>query len=303
MNRLIFLTFLLLLLTTGLPAHADYIPPGEVSIQTKAYQPAGTNFPRGTYEYAVKWEGLPVARAAIEVSEKFLDSTDYFNVTAKAKTGGIIAVFYKLRHVSKSIFRADSLTPVEFTLDQTENSKRKAREVKFGPQGLVAAKLWKDSDPNPDERYDFHSANATFDPISAAFVARSLPITIGEELSFDVFNGKHRFLITLQVEGRETIRVEGKSYDTFKVTPKVKKLTDSEGEKRLRSCTIWVTADDRRDVVRIKSEVFVGSVAVDLIRFVPTAVPDPGMVRASLSSKSFSSEPLEETKVSQPKAP
>lgn len=272
------------------PALADYIQPGQVVVRTRTYTPAETNFPLGTYEYEINWQGIPVGTASITVG-----TGDYpvsgevkhcFSVAARARTGRVIRLFYNLNHLSESVFRADSLTPIRFHTVQTENSKTKSRDVTFGADGSIKASVWKDGKDAPDEIFDFVSQNQTFDPIAAAFLARSLPVSEGEQLTFDVFNGKHRFLITMSVVGREQVKVDGVRRDAYKVIPTVKKLTDTEGEKGLRSATIWISADNNRDVLKLKSEVFVGSVNAELLRFIPAAGTPDAAARAALKSPS-----------------
>jgi hypothetical protein len=283
-------------------ANADYIAPGLVQVRTKAYVPAETNFPLGTYEYEINWQGIPVGSASISVKTALLPGStnadaaakqECFDVTANAKSGKVISIFYALNHTSESIFHSDSLTPISFFSVQTENSKTKSREISFNKNGDIAAKLWKQGRSTPEEEINFHSDNATFDPISAAFLARSLPVTEGEELTFDVFNGKHRYLIALAVDSKETIWVNGIKRLAYRVTPKVRKLTDSDGEKRLHSATIWISADDnRRDVLKLKSEILLGSVNAELLRFTPLPANTPlSAARASLQSPASSPNP------------
>lgn len=311
-------SFLLLFASIALqsgPASADYIPPDLVEVHTERYHPAKTDFAAGTYTYGISWEGIPVARASVTVrpsgggaahpvgattlsenpspaqpisqTAPATPEPDLLRVTAAVQTGRFIDLLYRLRHSSESIFDSRTLQPVTFFSHQTENSKTKLRKVEFSKDGNVSARLWKlDKKGNeiPEESRQFHTDNAMFDPITAAFFARSLPVGSGESRDFDVFNGKHRFLITMKVGEHETIKVKGKKYDTFAVTPSVKKLTDTEGETRLTSAKIWITADDRRDVVRLESAVFVGSVTADLEAFTPWRDPNANLVRASMGT-------------------
>jgi len=255
---------------------ADYIPPSRVTIRTKAYQPRDTNFPRGTYEYQVAWQGVPVGSAAIHIGTTYRAGKKMLDVEATARSTKVVGVFYELRHRSQSIFSAQDLKPVEFFSQQTENSRFTNIEVSFSPEGLIRAKVVKGklNSQGKSEEVVFKSENATFDPITAAFLARSLPINPAEDLSFDIFNGQHRYLISFHVVGREKINVAGKDYDAFKVEPRVKKLTDTQGEKRLRKAFLWVSADESREVLKLESEVFFGSVSAKLVRFVPDTSPE-----------------------------
>lgn len=254
-------------------AVADYISPGTVSIKTKHYRPQSTEFEKGTYFYDVSWQGIKVGKAEVQVKDRTLDAQEFLQVTASARTARFIEIFYKLRHTSESLFDADSLKPRRFYTAQTEKSREKIREVSFGDDGRIRSVTTKNGKRR--EPVEFVSENLTLDPISAAFIARTLPIDPGKEFEFDVFNGKHRYLISFSVEGREIISLNGKDYDAFKVVPSVQKLTDTEGEKRLKSATIWVSADQSREVLKMKSKVLVGSVSARLTGFAPETHSDP----------------------------
>ncbi len=265
-------------------ARAEYIEPGKVVVETSDYKPAKRDFDRGTYHYEISWQGLPVAKAQIVVGEATQGNRLMMNVKASAKTGDFIDVFYRLRFSSESLFEAESFRPVRFESYQKENSREKLREVTFGPDGSIKADYVKNGEQRPP--ISFKSENATFDPISAAFLARSLPLNTGDSHSFDVFNGKHRYLISFEVKGLEVLTLEGKEYRAYKVIPLVQKLTDSEGEKRLKKAAIWISADDSREVLKLESKVLVGKVNAKLVRFEPEAPKDP-VVQVEMAKAAF----------------
>jgi Protein of unknown function (DUF3108) len=273
-------SFFVAILQTSPPiANADYIPPSQVVVRTKAYQPQETNFPLGSYDYQISWQGIPVGSASIRVGTTYRDGKEMLDVEATACSGRVVSLFYKLRHRSESIFSAQELKPVEFLSQQTENSRFTNLKIDFSPDGSINAKIDKGrlNSAGKSEEVSFKSENTTFDPISAAFLARSLPVDPAEDLSFDVFNGEDRYLISLHVVGREKIKVAGKEYDALKIAPLVKKLTDTEGERRLRKVYLWVSTDGRREVLKLESEVLIGSVSAKLVRFVPDTSPEADM--------------------------
>jgi len=265
-------------------ANADYIPPSQVVVRTKAYQPQKTDFSGGSYDYQISWQGIPVGSASIRIGTTYRDGKKMFDVEAMACSGRVVSLFYKLRHRSESIFSAQELKPVEFLSQQTENSRFTDLKIDFSPDGLINARIRKGklNSEGKSEEISFKSENATFDPISAAFLARSLPVDPGEDRSFDIFNGEDRYLISFHVVGREKIRLAGKEYDAFKIQPSVKKLTDTEGEKRVRKAYLWVSTDGSREVLKLESEVLIGSVSARLVRFVPDTAPEADIVCGQL---------------------
>ena len=67
----------------------------------------------------------------------------------------------------------------------------------------------------------------------------------------------------------EELKIMGKTRKAYKVTPSVDKLTDSKGEKRLKSAHFWISADGRREILKLESEVFFGAVKAELVSFTP----------------------------------
>ncbi len=268
--------FILVLLTGALifcisgAVSSEYIDPASVRVQTEHYTPHTTEFNKGVFEYEVSWQGIPVASASINVQDKEVDSADAYFVEANAKTNKVIGIFYKLRHTSHSLFYKDNLKPIRFSFNQTENSRKKSSEITFGDDGHIRSVLEKNG--KLEEEREFVTNNQTLDPISAAFLARSIPIKIGQKASFDVYNAKNRYLISFEVTSIEDISLPGQKLKrkAYKVIPSLKKLTDTEGEKRFRKAEIWIAADESRDVLKIETEVFVGTVSAYLKGFSST---------------------------------
>lgn len=244
------------------PAAADYIAPGEVLVKTKAYTPEHADFGEGVLSYSISWQGIPVAFATVLTERDNQGGKNLLHVQASVKTGRAIDMLYRLRHRSDSFFEAESFRPSTFYFHQTENSRIRYTQVAFEPDGKIRSKRWKNG--KEEASLEFKSDNFTFDPVSAAFLARSLPIAVGEEVSFDVFNGKHRYLISFTVAGKEKVKRGEERVEAFKVIPRVKKLTDTKEDKRLQSAVLWISADERRDILRLESKVWLGKVVAEL---------------------------------------
>jgi hypothetical protein len=266
-----------------LDCRADYIEPGTVAVKTVKYAPGLTSLPEGSYEYKISWAALPVARASIEVRSENRDSTDLITISALARSSRLVNLFYSLNHLSETVLVRDTLAPLVYHYIQRENSKLRSVEIAYGESGEIKTKLWKDKDFKLYEERKFSTESYMLDPLSAGYMARLAPGFVGEQYDYDVYNGKHRFLISLKIESKEKIKIAGVEREAFKVVPSVRKLTDSEGEKRLRSATIWVSADDRRDILKLNSEVFFGAITAELIKFTSTVAPALSNVRASLA--------------------
>ena len=64
---------------------------------------------------------------------------------------------------------------------------------------------------------------------------------------------------------REVIMLNGKSYDTFLFQPDLKHVEGVFSKSKDAKIYIWVTADERRIPLKIKSKIVVGSFTGELV--------------------------------------
>jgi hypothetical protein len=258
----------LLCALTSAVARADDIPPDMVRVSTPVYRPDSTHFipPLGTYEYDVSWEGIPAAEASISVEQEGL----YYRVTTTARTLRAIDLLYKLRFRAEGVISSVDYFPVKTVIDQTENSKVKSTLLVFHPDGEIEGGITQKG--KEDQTFRFNPNNFTLDPVSAAFIARGLDWEVGASKQFDTFNGKTRYLITFTAVDKVTMKVSGVQRDVWVIVPKVQSLSDPEGKtvKKLRDAKIYITADPAREILQIRSSVFIGSVVTQLNAFTPS---------------------------------
>ncbi len=250
-------------------------------VSTPHYNPYESNFePRfGVYTYEVSWNGIPAAEAKLSVGG---DEFQY-RLIATARTYSPVNIFYNLKYQAEGILSAIDFSPIRTVIRQRENSKVRMIDINFNNDGAIESVRTQEGKPTKILR--FSSDNPTLDPFAAAFMARTLSWKEGETKQFDTFNGKTRYLITLTAQGRENIEFNGQEKDCWVITPKVEKLVDGESPSKLRDARIYLTNDSNRDVVRIESEVFIGTVVTKLKAFHEEYTP-PVIRMAALRGRS-----------------
>jgi len=246
-------------------AYAD-IPANEVKITTPVYHADTAAFkpPLGIYEYSVKWNGLGAARIWLNVDKIGM----YYQVSTVVKTNSVVDILYKLRYVASGVLSSVDLLPVRSVMESKENSKEKKSEVIFLPNGDIKSTYWRKGRGTQEQNFD--PGNFMLDPFSVAFMARSLSWKKGDSRQFDTYNGKSRYLITFTALGETKIEVNGKDRDVWVISPKVQKLTKKNPKKKLREAKIYITTDEKREILKIVSEVFIGSVTIKLVSFTPS---------------------------------
>lgn len=266
--------FLSVVLTTVLfcsahAAHAERIPADEVEIITPAYSPEPENFkPRfGTYRYAVNWQGIPAGSLEILLEKRGAN----YRIEASARTNRFIDFFYKLRFTTNAIVSATSLYPQVSVYNSRENHRNKKTTIEFLPDGEIKSVR---VDRHGDlEKLTFKPNNFTLDPFSAVFLALSLSWEVGDTRQFDTFTGKSRYLVELTAIEKTTIDINGTNREAIVISPRVDNLTKknlSEEDEKLREARIYVSTDKTSEILRITSDIFIGTVNTNLVSFSPS---------------------------------
>lgn len=260
-----------------MPATADdYISPDLVKVTTPRYSNSDNFFvpTLGTYSYTVSWQGIPAASASATVRRE----KGALIVDATARTYSGVDLLYKLRYSLTSIMNGKSLYPSSLVIDHRENSRIKLIDAKFNlEEGEISANRSR-PDTGEIKQVSFSPKNLTLDPVSAGFLARSLDWKVGDTHTFDVFNGKSRYLIALSATARKSIEHLGQVKDCFVISPRVRNLTTTKAVEKLREASIFVTADEKRDIIKIVSSVFIGAVTTELVSFTPPVANDSSNV-------------------------
>lgn len=251
-------------------AAEEEIKASEVQVKTPVYQPSHDyDFPLGTYTYEVSWQGIPAAEATISIERE----PGLYMAEATARTYSGIDIFYKLRYRAEGLVSEKNFSPLRVTFEKKENRKDRFTAISYLDNGeILTVRENFDKDPNSEnpDIEQFNPNNFTLEPFSAALLARSLDWAPGVSRDFDTFNGKARYLITLDCVEKKVIEFNNEEREVFVVEPKVKNLTKPDANKKLRRAQIFVSTDKKREVLKIVSEVFIGSVITKLESFHPS---------------------------------
>ena len=104
-----------------------------------------------------------------------------------------------------------------------------------------------------------HNSNATRH-------TRTLPLLPGKEYSVDVFSDAEVYSLAIHVGDKiETVSVPAGKFNCIRVEPTIR--GDAIFKAREGRMTIWLTNDERRMPVLIRSRVAVGSFDAELVKF------------------------------------
>lgn len=246
-----------------LPVCSVVTPLADETGEMPHYQPHFYPFDGGeSTEYQASWNGIPVASAEIRSVPLVIEGKKFYQVKVQARTWRYLELIWKMRDVIESTFDAKTLYPRRFIFRQRENRKKIDTTAQFDP----LSKKWivHRQQGNRARDYEFVSQH-TMDPISAAYLARSLDFKVGDTLRMEVFGGNSRYLLILDIVGREPVSTKSGVSEAYKVVPRVINLTSSGYAGRVRQATVWISADEKRIPLKMVSQVFIGYVSIELI--------------------------------------
>jgi hypothetical protein len=215
--------------------------------------------------YRANWNGLiSVASAEIYTTSTVVDGRKIYQVRVEAMSSRILDLVWKMRDTISSTFDAKALAPLRFIFRQRENSRVIDTDARY----IEASKRWAVHRQQVGKRakiYEFDSEN-TFDPLTAVYLARSLDFKPGDRLYFKIFGGRYRYLLELKIESKERVSLDsGKTLEAFKIIPRLQNITKNGYAERFNEAVIWISADERRLPVKLRSKIVFGSVYLELV--------------------------------------
>ena len=215
-------------------------------------------------EYRVAWNGIPAAGATVDIThgERFGQPT--LDVEAQARTNAFVDVFWTFRGTARTTMLARELKPLEFRYQRTMAGTPYLTWVDFDQRDNRARSVYLRGTKKKEFEVD---ADNVFDPITAVFRARLSGAGPGDVIRYRIFTGEASYQVQLTVVGPDEIDVPAGHFRALRVTPEIWKITTTaQPDTRLRDATIWVADDPLRTLLRIRSEVFVGAVTLDLVK-------------------------------------
>jgi hypothetical protein len=215
-------------------------------------------------EYRIAWNGIPAASATIDIgTDHYGDQVGYV-VSTRATTNPFVDLFWRFRGDARATLLADGLTPLSFSFQRRANSTPEMTWIDFDQRAARAQSVYIKRERRKELEAD---ARIVVDPITAAFRALSSDVGVGDELRYEIFTGESRYQALLKIVGEERITVPAGQFDALRVEPEVFKLgTERRPDGRLHKANIWVTRAPLRTILRIRSQVVIGAVTLDLVQ-------------------------------------
>jgi len=208
--------------------------------------------------YNISWSKLISAGTAVmEVKkEKAENGRDILRFISTARTIGMADKVYRVRDTVQSLFDTANMESLSYDLDQSHGKRKKKRHMVFDHEAGEV------SFTENDRQETLAIKRHTQDALSSLYYLRTKrDFIVGTPIIFDIHDGGKNWSVEVHVLGRERLQTPVGDFDTIKVKtyPKYEGVFMHKGE-----IFIWLTDDDRKIPVLMKSTITIGSIVSTL---------------------------------------
>lgn len=182
-----------------------------------------------------------------------------YHFAMTARTLPALDTIYRVRDRMESFVHKDMGHALLYKAKK-EGDRKKEVWVAYDIKELEARRV-----KNGKKRRPVRILPGSFDPLSVFYFFRMQQLQEGLEFSAPVCDGKTCIAGKARVLKRERIQVSGRWYDTYLVEPDLGNIRGVFQKTLNAKLQIWVTADNRKIPVMIRSEVAVGSFTAELV--------------------------------------
>ena len=231
--------------------------------------PAGTFPPPRSFtaNYLVTWSDVEAARVEAKCVSPAGGSE--IQTAIKAATTGGARLLYKLDASGKCVADRHTLRPIRFEQRQDASGKHNYTRVDFSALEAIRNNVdpsLPGTDPTKGKSRHFPYPGM-YDMHSALLYLRSLPLADGDQKTFAIVAANTPYLVTVTVQGHGRVKTRAGEYPAIVCSlalEKINKFGELEAHKGFKSARAWLSDDGDRVLLKIESQVFVGSVNLEL---------------------------------------
>ncbi|NNK47644.1 MAG: DUF3108 domain-containing protein [Gemmatimonadetes bacterium] len=243
-------------------------PPAGAQSPVSDVDPVGAwRFPVGErMEFSVNWGRVRLGEGSIEVEAiDSIDGVEGYRVAMEAWGG---PPFYRVQDRQVSWIRPRPLSSIRFEQRLSEGSYKRDTRYSFDLEAMtydrhdIVDGEWSAR----AEETDIAILEGALDDVSFLFFARLLPLEVGQRYEFDRYFKESGNPVVIEVLRREEIRVPAGTFQTIVVRPIIQTggAFGDGGEAEL-----YLTDDEHRAIVRLKTSMAVGSGNLFLTKYEP----------------------------------
>lgn len=206
--------------------------------------------------YIVKFGPIVGGNASLVLKQVSYNNRQVYFASGEGKTVGLAEKLYSVKDVFESYFDMNSLLPYKAIRDVKEGNYRKHDEAVFNQTANTVYSTRKDS--------VYQVPRHTLDMVSLLYYIRSLDLKSlqpGSVLHTITFFDEELFPFDIRYKGKEEVRTKYGKIRCYRFDPVVAPGRMFESEDDM---TIWISDDRNMVPVKVRFDLLVGSLHVEL---------------------------------------
>ncbi len=206
--------------------------------------------------FSVEFGFLNAGVGILEIPEIVnVNGAQCYRIVSKAISNNFVTTFYPVRDILVSLVDTWGLYPVQFEKHLREGGYKRNYWIIFDQKNRTA--FWQDT--------SFSMGEFTQDIISLMYYVRTLDVKAGQTVYVSSHTDKKNYPLAVKFLSYENIEINGAKRRCIVVEP----VLQGEGLfKQKGSLTVWMTDDERRIPLRMKSRIYtIGSITANLISY------------------------------------
>jgi hypothetical protein len=242
--------------------------PGAIRAEEQTATPIQPNIealaPGETLTYDITWSNIVTAgTATTEIKEGTLPNGKrvlLFLVTTHS--AGLVDAFYRVNDRLESVWDPEIMQSLKFSLNEIHGKRKRTRELVFDHVNKTVI-----STLNQDPPEVLNIPDQVQDALSSLYYLRTLDdFIVGKPIIIQVHDSGKNWSVEVQTLGREKVTTPAGEFATIKVRtfPRYEGVFMNKGE-----IFIWLTDDNRKIPVLMKSTISIGSIVSTLMKMKP----------------------------------
>ena len=213
-----------------------------------------------TLSFDVSWsQFLTAGTATITVREKrpSFDSIAYY-IVADGQPTALLSRLYTLYYKADTLLDAFTLLPQRASVYSKEGKRERMRTLRFdraASRGVYEVKT------STLVTRNLAVPPQAQDPLSAIYVLRSRPLTLGATFTMPVVNNGENYRMDAKVVAKETVATPVGQLAAWKLVPTI---FDEHGKPTAEKLGLWISDDARKLPVKLEADLPVGHFVITL---------------------------------------
>ena len=219
-------------------------------------------------EYDASYGFFDAAKVTLEVAPKseIINGRKTMHIIGTGKSLGTFRWFFKVEDRYETFIDEKAILPLKFIRHVREGGYKLDRGIEFDHHNNKATVAQKDTN-------SYKVKPNTQDLLSAFYYSRTLDLQnakLGQEFIINTFFDREMYPLKIKFLGKEKIKIKLGEFNCLKFRPMLEKGRVFKDEEDM---TLWSSDDANKVPVRLKTDLMIGSIKLDLTGYKNLSAP------------------------------